>query len=73
MGKLFDTEAELIKEQKQTREITEAKQKVIESQGKRIRGLETSNSRLLAALQQVKNDYSRSNNDVYNDVDCNTV
>ena len=73
MEKLLNREAELVKVKRETREITDSKQKIIDEQQKRIRGLETSNSRLLTSVQQMKNDSLCRKNDIYNDIDYDTV
>ena len=73
MEKLLNREAELVKVKRETREITDSKQKNIDEQQKRIRRLETSNSRLLTSVQQIKNDSLCRKNDIYNDIDYDTV
>lgn len=73
MEKLLNKEAELLKTQKEAREKLEAKQKILEEHQNRIRGLETSNNRLLTSVQQIKNESRHRKNDMYNDIDCDTV
>ncbi|KAM9321913.1 ras GTPase-activating protein nGAP isoform 2-T2 [Pholidichthys leucotaenia] len=56
--RLMAVEEELRRDHAEMQAVIEAKQKIIDAQEKRIGSLDTSNSRLMAALTQVKERYS---------------
>ncbi|XP_075875980.1 ras GTPase-activating protein nGAP isoform X2 [Nelusetta ayraudi] len=58
--RLMAVEAELKRDHAEMQSVIEAKQKIIDAQEKRIGSLDAANSRLMAALTQVKEHYSSS-------------
>lgn len=61
MCRLMAVEEELKRDHTEMQAVIEAKQKVIDAQEKRIGSLDAANSRLMAALTQVKERYSAAN------------
>uniref|UniRef100_A0A7N8X1H6 RAS protein activator like 2 n=1 Tax=Mastacembelus armatus TaxID=205130 RepID=A0A7N8X1H6_9TELE len=61
MCRLMAVEEELKRDHAEMQAVIEAKQKVIDAQEKRIGSLDAANSRLMAALTQVKERYSAAN------------
>ncbi|KAM9844883.1 ras GTPase-activating protein nGAP isoform 2-T2 [Aulostomus maculatus] len=59
--RLMVVEEELKRDHAEMQAVIEAKQKIIDTQEKRISSLDTANSRLMAALTQVKERYSSPN------------
>lgn len=54
LDRLVSVENELEKEREEMQEILQAKQRIIDAQEKRIKSLDSTNSRLVATLNQLK-------------------
>ncbi|XP_020794686.2 ras GTPase-activating protein nGAP-like [Boleophthalmus pectinirostris] len=61
MCRLLAVEEELHRDHAEMQAVTEAKQKIIDAQEKRILSLDAANSRLISALTQVKERYTTAN------------
>ena len=63
-SRLMIFETELRKENSETQEIVQAKQRIIEVQEKRIKSLDSANKRLVAALNQLRSKHTSRNGTV---------
>jgi RAS protein activator-like 2 len=59
LDRLVNVENELAKERDEMQEVLQAKQRIIDAQEKRIKSLDSTNSRLVATLNQLKSNHDR--------------